>query len=300
MASIFKAAGINVVSLASNHTLDWGPEPVMDTIELFRSMGMQVVGAGKDEKEARRPAIIEKNGVKVAILSYCSVLRDGQAAGPDKIGCAPMRAHTYYEAEDFQPGAPPKVISIPFEEDLAALEDDIRKAKKQADVVVLSLHWGLTYLPKVIATYQPPVAYAAIDAGADLILGHHPHLLKAVEVYKGKVCFYSIGSFLSTGSHAYKIPYRWNLYWYQVEPDSLCSFAIESKKSMVAKAVISKNGVERVSFLPIFINRLAQAEPLDQDDDRFQEVLEYTEWVSDQYPHSFMVEGNEVVVQSPE
>jgi poly-gamma-glutamate synthesis protein (capsule biosynthesis protein) len=300
MASIFKAVGVNVVSLASNHTMEWGPEAMLDTIELFRSMGIHVTGAGKDEAEARAPAIMEQNGVKVAILSYCTVLRDGQSAGPDKAGCAPMRAHSYYEAEDFQPGTPPKVISIPFEEDLVALEEDIRKAKTRADFVILSLHWGVHHLPKVIATYQPPVAHAAIDAGADLILGHHAHLLKAVEFYKGKVCFYSINNFITTGSHGYKVPCRWNLYWYRVDPDSLYSFQIDSKKSMIVKAVISKTGVERVSFLPVYINKQAQPEALNQDDERFNEVLEYVEWTSDQFPHSFTVEENEVVVQRPD
>ena len=67
---------------------------------------------------------------------------------------------------------------------------------------------------------------------------------------------------------------------------------------MLAKAVISKNGVERVSFLPTFINSLAQPEVLNQEDDRFQEILQYMEWVSDQSPHTFKVEGNEIVVQN--
>jgi len=301
MASIFKVFGANVISLASNHTMEWGPEAMLDTIDLFHGMGIHVTGAGKDAAEARTPAIMEQNGVKVAILSYCSVLRDGQAAGPDKAGCAPLRAHSYYEAEDFQPGTPPKVISVPFEDDLSALKEDIHKAKAQSDVVILSLHWGVHHLPKVIATYQPPVAHAAIDAGADLILGHHAHLLKAVEVYKGKVCFYSMNNFITTGSHGYKVPCKWGgLYWYHVDPDSLYSFQIDSKKSMIVKAVIGKNGVQRVSFLPVYINKQAQPEALNQDDNRFKEVLEYMEWVSDQFPCSFKVEGNEVVVQSPD
>ena len=152
----------------------------------------------------------------------------------------------------------------------------------------------------MIATYQPPIAHAAIDAGADLILGHHPHLLKAVEVYKGKVCFYSIGSFLSTGSHTIKTPCKWNLYWYHVDPESLCSFPIESNITMIAKVVLSKKGVEKVSFLPTYVNKLAQPEALNREEPRFREVLEYAEWVSDQFPHSFKVEGNEVVVQKTE
>ncbi len=298
MSTVFKAAGFNVVSLASNHAMDWGPEPVLDTVELFRSTGIQVIGAGKDGEEARKPAIFERNGVKVAILAYCSVLRDGQAAGPGKAGVAPLRAHTYYEPEDFQPGTPPKIITVPYEEDLKALEEDIKKVRAEADVVIVSLHWGVRYIPKIIATYQPPVAHAAIDAGADLILGHHAHVLKAIEVYKGKVCFYSIGNFMTTGAQGPRLPVQWNLYWWKWDLDSLYRFPLDSKKTMIAKAVLSKRGVERVSFLPTFINKQAQPEALDHNDDRFKEILEYMEWVSDQYPHRFKVEGNEIVVET--
>jgi poly-gamma-glutamate synthesis protein (capsule biosynthesis protein) len=300
MSSIFKTAGIDVVSMASNHTMDWGPEPMLDTMELFHSMGIAVAGVGKDGEAARSPVIMERNGVKIAILAYSSVSRDGEYAGPGKPGIAPMRAHTYYEAFDNQPGTPPKVITVPYEDDLAALVEDVRKAKTQADVVILSLHWGVHNLPKVIGTYQPPVAHAAIDAGADLILGHHAHHLKAVEVYKGKVCFYCIGNFLTTGSHRQKLPFLWNLYWFEREKDTLYSFPADCKKSMIAKAVISKKGVERVSFLPVFINTQAQPEALEQGDSRFQENLDYMEWLSDQVSHSFKVEGNEVVVQGLE
>src|SRR5215218_5687530 len=94
-ASVWKAAGIDVVSLASNHAMDWGPDALLDTVELFRGMGKIVIGAGRDAEEARAPAIVERNGVRIAILAYCSVLRDGQAAGEGKTGIAPMRAHTH-------------------------------------------------------------------------------------------------------------------------------------------------------------------------------------------------------------
>jgi hypothetical protein len=304
MASIFKTAGFDVLSLASNHTMEWGPEPLSDTIALLRKMGIQTVGAGMDGEEARRPAIIEREGVKIAFLAYCSVLRDGQTAGPGRPGIAPVRAHTYYEPWDYQPGAPPKITTLPYDDDVVALQEDIRKAKAQADVVVLSLHWGVRHLPKVIATYQPIVAHAAIDAGTDLILGHHAHILKGIEVYKGKVCFYSLNNFLTTGSlHVGQSPQpqvpEWNLFWRRRDPHTpLYGFQIDSKKTMIAKAVISKAGVERVSFLPVFINEKTQPEGLKPQDEHFSEIVDYMEWVSDGFPHSFRVEGDEVVIET--
>ncbi len=304
LASVWNAAGIDIVSVAGNHNMDWGPDALQDTIELFRGMGKHVIGAGRDAEEARKPAIVEHNGVKIAFLAYCSVLRSGQAAGPGKVGIAPMRAHTYYHPEEFQPGTPPRIITVPFEDDLQALQEDIRKAKQQADAVIMSIHWGLRHIPKTICTYQPPVAHAAIDAGADLILGHHAHSIKAVEVYKGKVCFYSIGNFMTTGALRTSAgTYDWNLIWLPVDkecmwPEGMFNFPSHCRKTMLAKAVIGKQGIERVSFLPAFINHRAQPYAVTPADPKFQEILEFTEWVSDQHPHRFRVEGNEVVVDT--
>jgi len=305
MAGLWKAAGIDVISVASNHTPDWGPDALLDTVDLFRGMGKQVIGAGRNEAEARAPAIVERNGVRIAFLAYCSVLRDGQAAIKEKPGIAPMRAYTYYLPEDSQPGTPPSVMSVPYKEDVEALQEDIRKAKQQADAVVMSIHWGLHHVEKTICDYQQPVAHAAIDAGADLILGHHAHSIKAVEVYKGKVCFYSIGNFMTTGrGHRSLSSYRkWNVVWLRPDPEclppnGLYPFPAYARKTMVAKAVFSRKGVEKVSFLPTFINHRAQPYALTADDPKFKEILDFTEWVSDQHPHAFRVEGNEVVVDT--
>jgi poly-gamma-glutamate capsule biosynthesis protein CapA/YwtB (metallophosphatase superfamily) len=95
LASIFTDCGFDVVSVASNHAMDWGADALLDTVALFRNKGFHVVGAGENLREARRPAILEKNGVKVAFLAYCSILQTGYAAGSDKPGIAPLRAHTY-------------------------------------------------------------------------------------------------------------------------------------------------------------------------------------------------------------
>jgi hypothetical protein len=301
-ASVWKAAGIDVVSLASNHAMDWGPDALLDTIDMFRAMGKTVIGAGRNEEEARKPAIVERNGVKIAILAYCSVLRDGQAAGKGKAGIAPMRAHTHYAPEEFQPGTPPRIFTSPHKEDVEALQEDIRRAKQQADVVLVTIHWGLRLVAKTICTYQPTVAHAAIDAGADLIIGHHAHSIKAIETYKGKVCFYSIGNFMTTGApKGAQGTFDWNLIWHQIEPECLPPdgryfFPAHCRMTMVPKIVMSKKGIERVSFLPSFINARAQPYALTPNDPKFEQVLKFTEWVSDQHAHKFRVEGNEVVV----
>jgi poly-gamma-glutamate capsule biosynthesis protein CapA/YwtB (metallophosphatase superfamily) len=300
LARVFPEAGIDVVSLASNHAMDWGYEALYDTIELFKSMGIRTVGAGPDRASAHSPVVVEANGVKVAILAYTSVLRDGQAASIGHPGVAAIRAKTLYEPIDYQPGSPPKILSHPHESDLALMEADISEARKVAHSVLISIHWGVRHIPKVIADYQPVIAHRAIDAGADIVIGHHPHVPKAVEVYRGKVCFYSVGNFMTTGRLVTKAKSRqeWNVFWYDPnwDADSSYRFPRHAKNILLPKIVFGKKGVERVGVILGYVNQLAQPLALACDDERFIPALEYLEWVSDQFPHDFSIEGDEVVI----
>ncbi len=296
LASIYTAGGFNVACLASNHALDYREVGVLHNLETFRKLGVAVFGTGKNIQEARKPAIVEKNGVTIAFLGYGSVLRDRDAATASKPGQVPMRVHTWYEPVEFQAATPPRVLSLPYEEDIEAMVDDVHKAKQQADVVVMSIHWGIHMIPKTIAMYQPRIAHAAIDAGVDLILGTHSHNPKAIEVYKGKVCFYSLSNFVM--SH----PGPWSevLDFYGV-PKNLdyphMPYGIDAAKTCIARLVISKRGVERASFIPTLIDTQLRPEPLDAGDPRFDELVKYWEWVSDEFPTRFRVEGNEVVIE---
>src|SRR4029079_5029581 len=84
LVSVFEHCGFDVVSVASNHAMDWGPDALLDTIALFRSRGILAVAAGENLRAAPRPAIVEENGVRVVFLAYCPILREGYAAGRDK------------------------------------------------------------------------------------------------------------------------------------------------------------------------------------------------------------------------
>src|SRR5256714_4021114 len=97
MASVITDCGFNLVSVAGNHAMDWGPEPLLDTIELLRGEGIQTIGGGRNLAEARQPAMIECKGQRVAMLAYCSGLHEGAAAGADSPGVAPMRASARFE-----------------------------------------------------------------------------------------------------------------------------------------------------------------------------------------------------------
>ena len=299
MASIFGDCGFDVVSVASNHAMDWGADALLDTIALFRSKGFHVVGAGENLREARRPAVVARNGVKIAFLAYCSILQEGYAAGHDKAGIAPLRAHTYYEPFDYQAGVPPRVVTVPYEEDLAGMIEDIAVAKKSADVVVLSLHWGIHFIPRTIADYQVTVANAAFRAGADLILGHHAHTPKAIGVHQGKTCFYSLSNFImsSTAKSPEKAAEFEKRYGVVLDPDyPHLSYGSDAKRSLIAKAVLARDGVKRTSFLPVLIDRKLRPEVLRRSDPRFDDAVRFMEWVSEDFNHCFTVEGDEVCV----
>jgi poly-gamma-glutamate synthesis protein (capsule biosynthesis protein) len=299
LASIFTECGFDVASVASNHAMDWGPDALLDSIELLRAKGIQTVGAGRDLAEARRPAIIARNGVRVAFLAYCSVLREGYAATAHQAGVAPLRAHTYYEPAEYQAGMPPRVVTVPYDEDLAGLVEDVSAVRKEVDAVVVSLHWGLHFIPRAIADYQPIVARAAFKAGADLILGHHAHVPKAIGVYDGKVCFYSLSNFIMSAPPAK--PERYAIfakrYGAKLDPDYPClPYGVDAKRSLIVRAALSRSGVERVSFLPVLIDRELRPQVLQATDPRFTDAVDYMTWASEGYAPPFRVEGDEVRV----
>ncbi len=304
-------AGFNVVSIAGNHHMDAGVEACVDTLNVLKKNNIQPVGVGMNIAEARTPAIVERKGTKVAFLGYSSIIPKSEIpydAEENRPGCAPMYISTFYEASDWQPGTPsPRVISMADREDLAAMEEDIRRAKAQADVVVMSIHWGVHHVPGLIAMYQYEVGHAAIDAGADLIIGHHAHILKGIEVYKGKVIFYSLGNFAmdlgiftKDGSVTRHTSGRWDASL-KPEPDPehpLHRFHPDASKTIMVKCLISEKRIERVSFLPFMINELSQPEPLSNEDKRSDEVYNYIVWCcqDQKLETKFVREGDEVVI----
>jgi poly-gamma-glutamate capsule biosynthesis protein CapA/YwtB (metallophosphatase superfamily) len=282
-AQALKNAGFSVVSCAGNHCMDWGRDGLFDTLDALKSASLDVVGAGANIVEARKPVIVESKGQRIAFLAYSSILPMGWWAEEKRPGCAPMRAWTLYEQiEHDQPGTPARIHTFANRDDLTALQDDIRKAKAQADVVLVSLHWGIHFVPAAIADYQKEVGRAAIDAGADVILGHHAHILKGVDTYKGKAIIYSLCNFAvdlpMTPEHAQskgfreiqKLHPRWI-------PDfeSTYNFPDDAKRTVIAKLIVSNGKLARVALLPAYVNRQSQPEILKAADPRFAEVTNY-------------------------
>jgi len=163
------SAGIDVVSLANNHVWDYGPEALGETLDTLRSAGIDYIGAGVNYAAAHEPVIKDVRGTKIAFWGYTNLV--------------PVGATVEKSA--------PAVAFL----DLKQVIPDIARAKERADIVIVSFHWGNEYETKHNQK-QAEIAYAVIDAGADLVIGHHPHVRQEVEKYHGGYIAYSLGNFV--------------------------------------------------------------------------------------------------------
>lgn len=171
-------AGIDVVSTANNHALDAEGQGLLDTREALWRAGIGAVGTGSDLEDARRPFIVERQGISVAFLAYAIAAN----MGDDSFAL---------------PGHPGVVPLDPF-----IIKEDISRVRDDVDFVAVSFHWAIENSQDTHPVARA-FAHDIIDAGADMILGHHPHVPRGVEVYRGKVIFYSLGNLIFGHSHDY-------------------------------------------------------------------------------------------------
>ncbi len=196
-----RTAGISAVGIANN--VNYGDAAIATSISRLDALGISHTGAGANSAAARAAAIVECNGIRYGFLQRSSVYwPTNHEAGTASTGIAVIRAHTAYQVPlhktrpEFppmnRPGIPPVIITWPDPDYLRTFTDDIAALRARADIVVASCHWGLH---RDVLTYMQQIAHAAIDAGADLVIGHGPHYCLPVEVYRGKAIFYGLGSF---------------------------------------------------------------------------------------------------------
>lgn len=206
-----KKAGVDAVNLANNHTLDQGEDGLRDTLSHLTQRGIPYVGAGLNSKEAYSAQYFERKGIKIALLGFTRVIpKSDWMAGKNKPGLASV----YDSAEGLKA---------------------IAQAKKQADLVVVVVHWGKERIEQYDSKQQS-LGHSFIDAGADLVIGGHPHVLQGVEPYKGKWIVYSTGNFIFTRS---TVPATWETAVFQAECNikAECSMQIKPMYAELAQPV---------------------------------------------------------------
>jgi poly-gamma-glutamate synthesis protein (capsule biosynthesis protein) len=194
-------AGYHVVGTANN--VNYGAEAIRSSIEELDRLGIAHVGSGLDRALARAPAIVERRGMRFGFLQRTSVYwPTNHEAGERTPGVAALRGHTAYQLPLHKtrpeippanrPGVPPEIVTWADAAYLAQYREDIAALRTQADFVIASHHWGLH---EEVLQYMTEIAHAAIDAGADMVVGHGPHYSLPVEAYQGKPIFYGLGNF---------------------------------------------------------------------------------------------------------
>jgi poly-gamma-glutamate synthesis protein (capsule biosynthesis protein) len=210
-------AGVDIVSLANNHVFDYGFTGLQDTWAALNAAGVAHAGSGENIVTAQRPVVIERNGLKLAFLAFVSTPPDSgsgfdvsaTAASVDRPGVAWLTPETVAE--------------------------DVAAAKAQADLVVVSLHTGAEY-QEPPTELQTEAAHAAIDAGAALVLGSHPHVLQGIETYKGGLIVYSLGNLV--------FDFDFVDYSYPGLPSAL---------SALLRVELGKTGVVKCELAPVLI-----------------------------------------------
>lgn len=188
--------GFDAVGCANNQT--YGADQIVSSLTRLDDLGIKHTGAGLNRSKAREPAIVSKPGIRAGFLQYTSVYwPNNHEAGLNYPGVAVIKGYTSYQPIveypiGNRPGVPPIIDTWADKHHLEYMQDDIRRLRSEVDIVVSSHHWG--FLDEVFR-YQEEIAHAAIDAGADIVIGHGPHQPLAVEVYRGRPVFYGLGNF---------------------------------------------------------------------------------------------------------
>jgi poly-gamma-glutamate synthesis protein (capsule biosynthesis protein) len=286
----FARNGFDVLSMANNHICDAGHEAMLENRARLRAQGVQTCGAGENIDDARKPAILEANGLRVAFLAYASVFPMGYEASSNVPGLVPLRAYDLYRPalENYHvPGTPPLIQTVPDENDLAALAEDIARAKQQADLVFTSFHWGDFMVPFHLTDHERRTARWCIDQGVHGVIGHHHHALRGMEWYRGKPILYGLGHFvfdlhleiseefkarfaaLSRDTNNYGVFPREGWPLLPLHPDT--------RMTVLAWARVRREGVYDMGFVPCRLRPDGRIVAVDATSQEGREVVEYVE-----------------------
>jgi poly-gamma-glutamate synthesis protein (capsule biosynthesis protein) len=185
-----RRAGFQAVTLAGNHIADCGAEGIEDTVKRLDELGIAHCGAGASLDAARAPLRMASGGRHIAVLSYNCVGPEAAWAGSQRAGCNYLRIRT----ADGSPVAPAAPLVEVTPEAVEQLTVDIRAARAGAGLVVVALHKGIVHTPARLAPYERPLAEAALAAGADIVIGHHAHILRGIELRDGRPVFHGLGN----------------------------------------------------------------------------------------------------------
>lgn len=279
------AAGVGMVSLAGNHIADCGAEGIADTRALLDRHGVLYTGAGPDLAAARKPAVAEVKGKRIALLSYNCVGPEFAWASPTAAGCAFLPVGT----ADGSPVSPQSRLESVLPGALETLALDVAGARQLADLVIVSLHKGIVHTPARLAPYERPLAQAAIDAGADAVASHHAHIIRGIEFHRGKPIFHGLGngcvvtSALSPNQdHPARREWarrREEMFGFRPDPAyTLAPFHPEAVNAFIGTLRVTDDGTLAAGIVPVHVE--PPGRPVLAQGERAAEVARYVEAIT--------------------
>lgn len=268
-------AGINIAGVANNVTYPW--MALLKSLKVLKENNIRYAGGGENIKEAHAPVILEKNGVRIGFLSYACTVFPYQHAATDNVpGIASVRVDTYYKPHRAldKPGSEMTTVTIPQPEELNTMRNDIKNLRTKADIIIASYHWGVSENDTLL-DYQVTIAHEAIEAGADVIMGHGNHMVEAIETYKTKPIFYGLGNFA----------FNWD------------KMRDRKKEGLAVKLDIKNNKLDRICFVPLMRDEHNNPVFLDPNTGAGATVINKVKDLTGNLS-SLKVEGKEVVVTS--
>jgi len=275
-----KRAGFRAVSLAGNHIADCGALGIADTIEELDRLGIAHAGAGADLSRARAPAFIECRGRRIALLSYNCVGPEEGWAGIGRAGSSFLRIRT----ADRSPVTPSAPLVEAEPEALEQLRADVAEACASAELVVVAFHKGIVHTPAKLAPYERPLADAALEAGAHIVVGHHAHILRGIEVRDGRPVFHGLGNGCVV-THALSIEQahpgraawarrRRELFGFEPDPRYvLAPFHPEAVHAVLGTVRLNADGALVTGVVPVFVE--PPGRPVCVTDERAEAVIDY-------------------------
>jgi poly-gamma-glutamate synthesis protein (capsule biosynthesis protein) len=256
-----RRAGFHAVTMAGNHIADCGAEGIADTVAALDAAGLAHCGADANLASARQHCLVGHGDRRVALLSYNCV-------GPEEGWATPTRAGTAYVRVDTADGSkinPRAPLESANPESVAQMAADIHAARAAAPLVVVALHKGIVHTPAKLAPYERALAHAAIDAGADVVVGHHSHIVRGIEIYRGKPVFHGLGNgcvvtrALSPDTNDPKraewARRRRELFGFSPDPDFyLAPFHPEAVNAMLGCVRVHDDGRRSTGFFPLVVD----------------------------------------------
>ncbi|NLV89574.1 MAG: CapA family protein [Tissierellia bacterium] len=227
---VMKEASLDVVSLANNHSLDYGYVGFLDTLDHLDKYEIKRVGGGRNREEALKGLILEKNGVKIGVLGFSRVV-----------------PHVDWYATNKRPG-----IVGAYDVHIDQVIDRVVEMKENVDILVLSIHWGVegSHIPR---QNEIDLARKLIDNGVDIIMGHHPHVLQGIEIYKGRPIFYSLGNFIFS------------------------SRSENTRETMIAQVILKDKTIDKVCIIPCTIDN---GRPIPASEENIEAKLKFINSIS--------------------